>query len=214
MMIIESLNVGLPRKEIFPGKEVRTGICKNPVSGPISLGFLGFEGNGVADTKNHGGPDKAVCVYSTDHYPFWEQVLGIPLPPAPFGENLSVSNFHEDDICIGDIFQTGTGLLQVSQPRQPCKTLLLRYGRDDMMKLMVDTGYTGFYFRVLEEGVVERGSPLICKKRDSHGITISFANRIYHHDRRNVEAIEKLLAAPSLSESWRHSFLELREKCK
>src|SRR5574341_567817 len=213
-MIIESLNIGLPRKEIFYGKEVRTGICKKPVSGSIPLGFLGFQGDGVADTKHHGGPDKAVCVYSIDHYPYWKQVLGTPLPPAPFGENLSVSNLNEDDICIGDIFQAGTALLQVSQPRQPCKTLLARYGREDLIKLMVDTGYTGFYFRVLEEGVVEKGNALIRKKKDPHRITVSFANRIYHHERGNIEAIEKVLAVPSLSESWRHSFLELREKCK
>jgi MOSC domain-containing protein YiiM len=214
MMIIDSLNIGLPRKEIFHGKEVWTGICKKPVSGSIRLGVLGFEGNGVADTKHHGGPDKAVCVYSIDRYPYWEQILGIPLPPAPFGENLSVSNLHEDDICIGDIFQAGTALLEVSQPRQPCKTLLARYGREDLIKLMLSTGYTGFYFRVLEEGVVERGNALVRKKRDSHGITISFANRTYHHERKNVEAIEKVLGVPSLSESWRHSFLELKEKCK
>jgi len=214
MMIIESLNVSLPGKEIFHGKEIWTGICKKPVLGAIPLGFLGFEGNGVADTKHHGGPDKAVCVYSVDHYPFWGQILGILLPPAPFGENLSVSNLHEGDVCIGDIFKAGMALLEVSQPRQPCKTLLERYGRDDMMKLIVDTGYTGFYFRVLEEGAVEKGNALIRKKKDPHGITISFANRIYHHERKNVEAIEKVLAVPSLSESWRHSFLELREKCK
>ncbi|MBM4338489.1 MAG: MOSC domain-containing protein [Deltaproteobacteria bacterium] len=213
MMIVESLNVGLPKKEIFHGKEVQTGMCKQPVSGPVSLGFLGFEGNGVADTKSHGGPDKAVCVYSIDHYPYWEQVLGISLPAAPFGENLSISNLHEDNICIGDIFQVGTALLQVSQPRQPCKTLLARYGRDDMIKLMVKTGYTGFYFRVLKEGSVKKGDALIEKKKDSQGVTISFANRIYHHERRNLEAIEKVLAVESLSESWRYSFLELREKC-
>jgi len=213
MMIIESLNVGLPKKEIFQGKEIQTGMCKQPVSGHVSIGPLGFEGNGVADTKNHGGPDKAVCVYSIDHYPYWEQVLRISLPAAPFGENLSVSNLHEDNICIGDTFQVGTALLQVSQPRQPCKTLLARYGRDDMIKLMVEKGYTGFYFRVLKEGSVKKGDALIQKEKDSQGVTISFANRTYHHERNNIEAIQKVLSVESLSESWRHSFLELREKC-
>lgn len=213
-MIIESLNISLPRKETFGGKEIQTGICKKPISGSIHLGVLGFEGDGVGDTKHHGGPDKAVCVYSIDHYPYWEQVLGNPLLTAPFGENLAVSNLSEDDICIGDIFQAGTALLEVSQPRQPCKTLLARYSRNDMIKLMVETGYTGFYFRVLEEGAVKKGDALIRKKKDPHGITVSFANRIYHHERKNVGAIEKVLAVPSLSESWCHSFLELREKCK
>jgi MOSC domain-containing protein YiiM len=213
MMIIESLNIGFPREENFHGKKIWTGMCKIPASGSIRLGMLGFEGDGVGDTKHHGGPDKAVCVYSIDHYPFWQRVIGCSLPRAPFGENLSVSNLHEDDVCVGDIFEAGTALLQVSQPRQPCKTLLARCARDDMIKLMVETGYTGFYFRVLEEGIVQKGNTLVREKRDPHGITISFANRIYHHDRRNVEAIEKVLAVASLSESWRRYFLELRDRC-
>jgi len=107
-----------------------------------------------------------------------------------------------------------TALLPVSQPRQPCKTLLARYGRNDIVRLMVETGYTGFYFRVLEEGMLEKGNTLICKKKDPHGITISFANRTYHHDRGNIEAIEKVLAVPFLSEPWRRWFPELREKCE
>ena len=151
-MIIESLNIGKPIKEIFRDKEVTTGICKKPVSGPLNLKKLGFEGNGVADLKHHGGYDKAVCVYSTDHYLYWEEVLGIKLPVAAFGENLSVSGLHEDDVCIGDIFQLGTAIAQVSQPRQPCKTLAARYGRSDLVKMVVDTGRTGFYFKVLKLG--------------------------------------------------------------
>jgi MOSC domain-containing protein YiiM len=210
-MIVESLNVGLPRKEIFHGKEVRTGICKNPVSEPQYLEKLGFKGNGVADLKHHGGPDKAVCVYSLEHYPYWEKVLGIKLFPAAFGENLSVSNLHEDYICIGDVFQLGTAVVQVSQPRQPCRTLAARYGRNDMIKLVVESGRTGFYFRVMEEGTVEKGDTLILRERDAHNITISFASRIYHHDRINYEGIEKVLAVPALSASWQQSFQKMRQ---
>ena len=153
---IESLNVGLPRKEHFFGKEVLTGICKQPVTGSVNLRTLGFEGDGVADGKHHGGQDKAVCVYSLEHYPYWEKTLGIPMPVAAFGENLTVSHMHEDDICIGDVFQLGSALVQVSQPRQPCRTLAARYGRSDLLKLVVDSGRTGFYLRVLEEGVVQK----------------------------------------------------------
>jgi MOSC domain-containing protein YiiM len=212
-MIVESLNIGLPKKEIFSGKEIVTGICKQPASGPLQLKFSGFEGDGVGDLKHHGGTDKAVCVYSFDHYPYWEDTLGIKLPVAAFGENLTVSNLNEDDICIGDIFQLGTALVQVSQPRQPCRTLAARYGKDDLIKLVVDSYYTGFYFKVLKEGVVEKGEELIVEKREPLHISVSFANHTYHHDRKNCNAIEKVLAVPALSASWQKSFRELTEKC-
>jgi MOSC domain-containing protein YiiM len=210
-MIIESLNIGRPVKETFFGKEITTGICKKSVAGPVCLRTTGFEGDGVGDLKHHGGPDKAVCVYSTDHYTYWEKTLGTILPPAPFGENFSVSNLDEAAVCIGDIFQAGIAVVQISQPRQPCSTLAARFGRNDMVKLVVDSGMTGFYFRVLEEGVVESGNALILREKDRHGITVSFANRIYHHDRGNREGIAKVLAVEALSGSWRESFLKLRE---
>ena len=128
-IIIESLNIGLPGKETFHGKEITSGICKQPVTKELFLTKMGFEGDGVADLKHHGGLDKAVCVYSIDHYPYWEEVLGIKMSYAAFGENLSVSNLHEDEVCIGDVFKLGEAIVQVSQPRQPCRTLAARYGR-------------------------------------------------------------------------------------
>ena len=148
-----------------------------------------------------------------DHYPYWEDVLGIKLPVAAFGENLTVSGLKEDDICIGDIFEVGTALLQVSQPRQPCRTLAARYDRDDLVKLVADSGRTGFYFRVLEEGIVEEGSVLRLKEKDPHSISVSFASHTFHHDRKNCEAIEKVLAVPALSASWQKSFQELKASC-
>lgn len=212
-MIVTSLNTGLPRNENFFGKEIFTGICKQPATGPLYLGILGFENDGVGDLKHHGGNDKAVCVYSLAHYPYWEETLGMKLPAAAFGENLTVSHMDEGNICIGDIFQLGTALVQASQPRQPCRTLAARYGRDDLIKLVVDSGRTGFYFRVLEEGKVEQGTALILKERDPRAVSVSFANRTYHHDRKNLDAIEKVLAVPALSASWQRSFQQLKEKC-
>jgi MOSC domain-containing protein YiiM len=210
-LFIESLNIGLPKKEVFYGKEIITGLCKRPVSAPLHLQKLGFEGDGVADLKHHGGEDKAVCVYSMDHYPYWEKILGTKLYPPAFGENLSISNLHENSVCIGDIFQLGTAVAQVSQPRQPCKTLAARYGRNDMVKLIVDSGRTGFYLRVLEEGTIKKRDKIIIMERDSHKITVSFANQIFHHDKKNQDGIEKILAVPALSESWSQSFQKLKE---
>lgn len=147
------------------------------------------------------------------HYPYWEDVLGIKLPVAAFGENLTVSDLTEEDICIGDVFELGTAMLQVSQPRQPCRTLAARYGRDDLVKLVADSGRTGFYFRVLKEGTVQKGARLALKEKDPRGITVLFASHTFHHDRKNREAIEKVLAVPALSASWQKSFQELKASC-
>lgn len=210
-MIIQSLNAGLPARELFFGKEIITGICKKPVMAPVHLRKSGFDGDGVGDLRHHGGSDKAVCAYGANHYPYWEGILKTVLPPAPFGENFSLMNLDEAAVCIGDIFQVGTSVVQISQPRQPCSTLAARYGRADMAKLVVDSGRTGCYFRVIEEGIVGTGNALILKERDRHAITVAFANHIYHHDRKNRDGIEKILAVEALSASWRESFIKLRE---
>jgi len=209
-MIIKSINIGLPKKELFHGKEFITGMCKKPVTTSLEVTHQGFEGDGVGDLKHHGGRDKAVCVYSFEHYTYWEKVLGRKMPDAAFGENFTVTDMTEDDVCIGDIYRVGTALMQVSQPRQPCSTLAARYGREDFVKLVVDSGKTGFYLKVLEVGKVKAGDNLSIIERDPRKISISFANHIYHRDRKNRDGIEKVLAVPALSESWQKSFQELK----
>jgi MOSC domain-containing protein YiiM len=214
MMIVRSLNIGMPKTERFPGRELITGICKQPVPGPLALTREGFAGDGVGDRKHHGGSDKAVCLYGVEHYPYWAAILGTELPVAAFGENLSVSGMLEDDVCIGDLYRVGTAVLQVSQPRQPCGTLAARYGRSDLVKLVVDSSRTGFYCRVTSEGEVREGDAVTLLERDPRGVTITFANRILHQDRKNSAGIEQVLSVPALSASWRQSFLELREHAR
>jgi MOSC domain-containing protein YiiM len=211
-MIIKSLNIGKPKREHFHGKEFLTGMCKQPVSGDLLLSQQGFEGDGVGDHRHHGGEDKAVCVYSLDHYPYWGSTLAITMPVAAFGENLSIEGLQEADVCIGDIYRIGTAVVQVSQPRQPCNTLAARYGRDDLVKLVVDSGRTGFYFRVLRSGRVQAGDSIVLIERDGRGVTVSYANEIFHHDRRNRAGLEKVLSVPALSDSWQRSFRELLVK--
>jgi MOSC domain-containing protein YiiM len=211
-MIVKSLNIGLPKKENFHGKDFMTGMCKKPVAGLLLLSKLGFEGDGVGDLNHHGGSDKAICVYSLDHYAYWKSVLGIEMPVAAFGENLSVEGLREGDVCIGDVYRIGTAVVQVSQPRQPCGTLAARYGRNDFVKLVAVSGRTGFYFKVLTEGQVRAGETLVRMERDVRGVTVAFANNIFHHDRTNRNGIEKVLAVPALSLSWQTSFQELRNR--
>lgn len=210
-MIVTILSIGLPKKEVFYGRELTTGICKKPVDGPHLLTRQGFEGDGVGDLQHHGGSDKAVCAYSIDHYPWWERVIGSTLPQAAFGENLTVTGMREEDVCIGDLYRIGTAEVQVSQPRQPCKTLAARYGREDFVKLVVDSGRTGLYFKVIKEGIVQAGDEISLIERDARGVTVAYANQIYHHDRKNRAGIEKVLSVAALSASWQKSFRELQE---
>jgi len=200
---IDSLQVGKPETYMHEGRPWTTAISKRKVEGPLRLLTLSFEGDGQADLEHHGGRDKAVCVYCREHYPYWEQELGVQLTSAAFGENVTLTGLLEDTVRIGDIFRMGTAVVQVSQPRQPCYKLGYKYGRSDMPLLVQNNGYTGYYFRVLEEGLVCPGDTLELLEQSPYGITVAYANRIMHHEKDNVEGMQQLLDVPELSESWR-----------
>lgn len=203
---IASINVGKPKSFVYNGKELLSGIQKKPVHEPVFLSFLHFSGDGQADLVHHGGKDKAVCVYSYDHYPFWEKELGRPLDWAAFGENLTVKGLVEEDVCIGDTYQLGEAIVQVSQPRQPCHKLAKKHGIADLPLRIQNSGYTGFYFRVLKEGWVAKDSCLMLLDRHPLAVSVSFANRILYKDQSNKEGIEKILRVEELSDSWREMF--------
>ncbi|MGC5325025.1 MOSC domain-containing protein [Brevibacillus sp. SYSU BS000544] len=202
---IISLNVGLPQLLTYEGGEILTGITKAPVQGPIFLSSLNFDGDAQADLQFHGGVDKAICVYPHEHYPYWEQNLNRALGFAAFGENLTVSGLLEKDVCIGDKFQLGEAVVQVSQPRQPCHKLAKKYNVSDLPVRVQDTMFTGYYFRVLQEGNVTTDSDIRLLERDPHGITVEFANQIMHHDKKNRAGAEQILAVEGLSTSWRNT---------
>lgn len=165
---IISLNIGTPQKLQFQGKEIETGLFKESVNKPLYLSTLNFEGDGQADLKHHGGRDKAVCVYAFEHYPYWEQELSQPLPYGVFGENLTITGLLESDVCIGNIYKIGGTLVQVTQPRQPCYKLSYRYNRKDFPLLVQDTGFTGFYVRVLQEGTISPSDEIILTEQNEH----------------------------------------------
>jgi MOSC domain-containing protein YiiM len=115
-----SINVGQVQNFSYGNKKVKSGIYKHPVNNPVFVNTLNIEGDQQADLIHHGGKDKAVCVYCFEHYPFWEKLWNRTLTPGTFGENLTMAGTTEETVCIGDIFQIGEALLQVSVPRQPC----------------------------------------------------------------------------------------------
>lgn len=209
-IVIASIQVGQVRQvaEVGPanpqGQRWETGFYKAAVSGPIAVGYTNLSGDQQADLKNHGGIDKAICAYAAVHYPYWVQKLGIAdFPHGAFGENFTISGLAEGEICVGDVFQVGSAVIEVSQPRQPCWKTARRWQVKDLTAQMIDTGYTGWYFRVLEEGEVEAGEPLELIERPSPQWTIAAANAVMYLRKRDREANLALAACESLSPSWR-----------
>lgn len=203
---IVSINIGKPQLIKYQQRDISSGIIKRPVDQPIFLSRLNFEGDAQADLKHHGGEDKAVCVYCYEHYTYWEKELQTQLALGAFGENLTIRGLLEDDIHIGDTFQLGEAVVQVTQPRQPCYKLTARYNAPTLPLLIQQTGYTGFYFRVLKEGTVRKDDQLVRMTRHPKQISVSFANRIMHTETKNVDGIRKILEVEELSTSWRATF--------
>ncbi|WP_342515304.1 MOSC domain-containing protein [Sporosarcina sp. FSL K6-1522] len=192
-------------------KELDTGICKETTEEAF-LTVDGFQGDGVADLRFHGGPDRAVCLYPHEHYARWEQELKNPLPPATFGENLTVTNMLEQDIHIGDIFQLGDAVVQITQGRIPCSTITKRTGQPPLLKRMIETGFTGYLCRVLEEGTVRKDSTMTLLEAHPKQVSILFANQIYFHQQKNIEGIQKILDVPELAHEWRERLEKRLEK--
>ncbi len=190
-------------------RTIASAFVKRSVSGPARIGSLGVEGDEHV-YEDHGGRDGAVLVYSSDHYPFWRD-LGIDLPEVgAFAENLTVGGLTEAEVHIGDTFEVGSCVLQVTQPRAPCYKIAARYGRKDISIVVQETGFTGYLLRVLSEGEVAAGDEMQLVERDtSHAITVAAAGRIVNVDRNDNEGARRLLDVDALSASIKRT-LEAR----
>lgn len=171
---LQSLQIG----KIAPigPDEVPSGIVKHPVDGPVELRGHQLVGDETADLTVHGGPDKAVYAYSADHYPVWASERpghAARLTPGVFGENLTIAGITEADLCIGDIHAIGTARLQVCQPRQPCFKFALRFEDATMPKAMVRSGRSGWYYRTIEEGVLQAGDSVALVDRPHPGLVFT-----------------------------------------
>ncbi len=169
-----SVNVGVPREVAKRGKTVTTGIFKEPVEGRVRLRRLNLDGDRQADLSVHGGVNKAVYVYATEHYDYWRKELPhLDLPWGMFGENFTTEGLLDDAVRIGDRFQIGSAEVVVTQPRFPCYKLGVRFGRADMVKRFLASGRTGFYLAVLKEGEVGAGDPIELIGRDEGNVTVA-----------------------------------------
>jgi MOSC domain-containing protein YiiM len=207
MMNVLSLNVGQPRQVEWQGKMVSTGIFKYPVSGPVMMRKLNFDGDGQADLTVHGGVHKAVYAYPSEHYPFWrEQLPGMDLPWGKFGENLTTEGLAEDSVFIGDRFRVGEAEVVATQPRMPCYKLGLRFQRPDMVKRFLASRRTGFYFAVSREGHVIAGDSIELVRREQENIRVADITRLYAFDKHDRDGLCHAIQLTSLPESWRAHF--------
>ena len=203
-MQLVSVNVGLPREVTSHGRVVRTSIWKDPVEGLVHVSSLNLEGDQQSDLSVHGGAEKAVYAYPSEHYEYWRRELpGTDLAWAAFGENFTTEGLLEPDIRIGDRIRVGSAEFLVTQPRMPCFKLGVRFGRDDMVKRFLRSGRTGFYLAVVREGEVATGNSLEIVRRDEHGVTVADIASLYARDRDNDDLLRRAVDVPALPEGWK-----------
>ena len=182
-------------------------IGKHPAVRPLRLTAAGFEGDEQGDPRHHGGPDKAVHHYPGERYGTWRlelpELLAERFGTGAFGENLGTVGLTEANVCVGDIFRLGTALIQVSQARQPCWKLNLRFGKPDMSRRVQESARTGWYYRVLETGEVAPGAELRLLDRPRPDWPLAHLLHHFYADPLNVEALAAIMALDVLSASWR-----------
>jgi MOSC domain-containing protein YiiM len=198
-MKVLSVNVGLPREVEW----------KEPVAGPVAVRRDNLDGDRQADLTVHGGPNKAVYGYASEHYPYWrKQFPNMELPWGVFGENLTTEGVSEDSLHIGDVVRVGSAVLRVVQPRQPCYKLQIRFGRDDIIQRFLVSGRSGFYFSIVQEGAVEAGSVIEVVSRDENQVTIADIHRLYLGVVPDPELLQRALRVPVLPEGLRGSLVK------
>jgi ferredoxin-NADP reductase/MOSC domain-containing protein YiiM len=207
MMKLLSVNVSLPKEVPYKGKTVATGIFKQPVKGRVKLRALNLDGDGQADLNAHGGPFKAVYVYSIENYAYWERELARnDFGYGQFGENFTVEGMPEEAVHIGDIFRVGSALVEVTQPRAPCFKLAITMGVPDFDKVFPGSGRVGFYLRVLEEGEVGAGDVIERVRVDPERMTVREVNNLLYFDTDDLDGARRALRVSALSPGWKESF--------
>jgi len=205
-MTLLAVNVGLPRTVDWHGKSVQTSIWKYPVEGAVRVGTLNLEGDQQSDLSVHGGADKAVYVYPSEHYASWGRELpGTELPWGAFGENFTTRGLLEDAVQIGDHLEIGSAAFVVTQPRMPCFKLGIRFGRADMVKRFLQSGRSGFYLKVLRAGHVTAGDAIKCRAGTS-GVRVSDIVALYSTDADNQPLLRRVSELPALPAAWRDYF--------
>jgi MOSC domain-containing protein YiiM len=207
-MKLLAVNIGRPRRVVYEGREIETGIFKQPVKGQaVWLQAHHLEGDAQADRRVHGGPDKAVYVYPVEHYAYWAQVLGRQdLAPGFFGENFTVAGLCEETVLIGDVFRVGEAVVEVTQPRTPCFKLDLRVGEAGFAARFSASLRCGWYLRVLQPGRVRAGDEIERLACGAGGMSVREVFRLKTDPQADLEALARAANLPALAVSWRAAF--------
>jgi ferredoxin-NADP reductase/MOSC domain-containing protein YiiM len=205
-----ALNVGLPREHSWRGRIVRTGVWKEPVVGRRMARRLNIDGDGQGDVKGHGGEQRAVLVYQLESYRYWQREFGRPeIEFGAFGENFTVDALSDREVCIGDRYQIGDALFEVTQPRVTCYRVGIRMDEPRMAALLVSHGRPGFYLRVLEEGLVGAGDEIVKTADGPEHMTVAEINALLYLPGHRREDLQRALRIPALSPGWQGSFRAL-----
>ena len=208
-----SVNVGMPKNVPWQGKNVYTGVFKDPVSGHRRVGKLNIEGDGQGDRAGHGGEQRAVFVYQIDSYRYWERELGrSDFVHGQFGENFTVEGLGDDEVCIGDRYQIGTATFEVTQPRVTCYRVGIRMNDPRIPALLVSHHRPGFYFRVLEEGEVQAGDEILKLASGPEQMPVAETDALLYLPGHPRQQLLRALRIPALSPGWQASFQALLEE--
>lgn len=207
-MKIISTNIGEKKTVVWQGKEVTTGIYKYPVKDPLFLDFDDVANDNVIDRRYHGGKEKACYIYSSDHYKYWKNLYPeIDFSWGMFGENLTVEGLDEKKINIGDVFLVGKALIQVTQPRQPCSKLNIRFQNNNTVNQFIKSGLSGFYVKIIEPGFVETdNSFVLTEKKDS--VSIHQVFELLYTDKPKKSILDLAINDPNLAESCRRDLIK------
>lgn len=210
-MKVLTISVGRPQEVEWRGKLVLTSIFKSPISHRVHVGRENIDGDQQSDLTVHGGPEKAVYAYPSEHYPFWRGELpDAELAWGAFGENLTTEGLLEDEVWIGDRFRIGTAEFMVTQPRMPCFKLGIRFRRPDMVKRFHQSRRNGFYLAVTKEGEIGPGDSIERLSRDERQLRVSDIVALYGTDAANQPLLQLASEHPALPESWREYFRQRR----
>jgi ferredoxin-NADP reductase/MOSC domain-containing protein YiiM/ferredoxin len=207
-----SVNVGMPKDVPWQGKTVFTGVFKEPVTGPRRVRKLNLDGDGQGDLAGHGGEQRAVFVYQLDSYRYWERELGRgDFAHGQFGENLTIEGLSDDEVCIGDRYQIGSALFEVTQPRVTCYRVGIRMNDTRIPAMLVSHRRPGFYFRVLQEGEIQAGDEIVKVASGPEHMTVAEVDALLYLPGHPRQQLLRALRIPALSPGWQASFRALLE---
>ncbi len=208
--VLVSVNVGMPKDVPWHGKTVHTGVWKEPVAGPRMVRRLNIDGDGQGDTQGHGGEQRAVLVYQVQSYEYWRRQLGRDdLGYGNFGENLTVDGLPDDEVCVGDRYRVGEAEFEVTQPRVTCYRLGMRLDVPELPALLVSRHRPGFYMRVIREGRIAAGDPIVKTRTGPGALSVADTDALLYLPGRDRAKLQVALTIPALSPGWQGSFRDM-----